>query len=108
MLNQLVGCPMSLAGRPSHSSVYISCPNRTVKDRCLRFFALPFVRTLDALRCDLIPSWAKDEKIAYKTFNARVETVDTAPSYRQAFSKRRCLIPADGFYEWRKVRSTVV
>jgi putative SOS response-associated peptidase YedK len=35
--------------------------------------------------------------------NARVETVDTAPSYRQAFKKRRCLIPADGFYEWRKV-----
>jgi putative SOS response-associated peptidase YedK len=35
--------------------------------------------------------------------NARVETVDSAPSYRQAFKKRRCLIPADGFYEWRKV-----
>jgi len=35
--------------------------------------------------------------------NARVETVDTAPSYRQAFKKRRCLIPADGFYEWKKV-----
>jgi putative SOS response-associated peptidase YedK len=60
-------------------------------------------RTLDALRWGLIPNWAKDEKIAYKTINARVETVDTAPSYRQAFKKRRCLIPADGFYEWRKV-----
>jgi putative SOS response-associated peptidase YedK len=60
-------------------------------------------RTLDALRSGLIPNWAKDEKIAYKTINARVETVDTAPSYRQAFKKRRCLIPADGFYEWRKV-----
>jgi putative SOS response-associated peptidase YedK len=51
----------------------------------------------------LIPSWAKDEKIAYKTINARVETVDTAASYRAAFKKRRCLIPADGFYEWKKV-----
>jgi len=60
-------------------------------------------RTLDPLRSGLIPYWAKDEKIAYKTINARVETVDTAPSYRQAFKKRRCLIPADGFYEWRKV-----
>jgi putative SOS response-associated peptidase YedK len=60
-------------------------------------------RTLDALRWGLIPNWAKDEKIAYKTINARVETVDTAPSYREAFKKRRCLIPADGFYEWRKV-----
>src|ERR1700693_2588819 len=46
--------------------------------------------------------WAKDPKIAYRTINARAETVDKAPSYRQAFKKRRCLIPADGFYEWRK------
>jgi putative SOS response-associated peptidase YedK len=60
-------------------------------------------RTLDALRWGLIPNWAKDEKIAYKTINARVETVDTAPSYRQAFKKRRCLIPVDGFYEWKRV-----
>jgi len=60
-------------------------------------------RSLDALRWGLIPYWAKDEKIAYKTINARVETVDTAPSYREAFKKRRCLIPADTFYEWKKV-----
>ena len=46
---------------------------------------------------------AKDPKIAYKTVNARVETVDTALSYRQAFKKRRCLIPVDGFYEGKKV-----
>ena len=48
-------------------------------------------RTLDVLRCGLIPYWAKDPKIAYKTINARVETVDTAASFRQAFKKRRCL-----------------
>ena len=42
-------------------------------------------------------------KMAYKTINARLETVDTVPSYRQAFKKRRCLIPADGFYEWKNV-----
>jgi putative SOS response-associated peptidase YedK len=60
-------------------------------------------RTLDALRWGLIPNWAKDPKIAYKTINARVETVDTAPSYRQAFKRRRCLIPVDSFYEWKKV-----
>ena len=59
-------------------------------------------RTLDQLRWGLIPHWAKDQKIAYRTINARAETVDKAPSYRQAFIKRRCLIPADGFYEWRK------
>ena len=60
-------------------------------------------RSLDALQWGLIPYWAKDPKIAYKTINARVETVDTAPSYREAFKKRRCLIPGDGFYEWKKV-----
>src|ERR1700738_3248196 len=59
-------------------------------------------RSLDVLRWGLIPHWAKDQKIAYRTINARAKTVDKAPSYRQAFIKRRCLIPADGFYEWRK------
>src|SRR5438128_3601846 len=58
--------------------------------------------SLDALQWGLIPYWTKDPKIAYRTINARAETVDKAPSYRQAFKKRRCLIPADGFYEWRK------
>jgi putative SOS response-associated peptidase YedK len=60
-------------------------------------------RSLDALRWGLIPYWAKDPKIMNQMINARVETVDTAPSYRQAIKKRRCLIPADGFYEWKKV-----
>jgi putative SOS response-associated peptidase YedK len=60
-------------------------------------------RSLDALQWGLVPYRAKDPKIAHKTINARVETVDTAPSYRQAFKKRRCLIPADGFYEWKEV-----
>jgi putative SOS response-associated peptidase YedK len=56
------------------------------------------------MRCNwgLIPYWVKDPKIAYRTINARAETVDKAPSFRQAFAKRHCLIPADGFYEWRK------
>ena len=49
------------------------------------------------------PNWVPDPKIAYKTMNARVETVDTAPSYREAFKRRRCLIPADGFSEWKKL-----
>jgi putative SOS response-associated peptidase YedK len=58
---------------------------------------------LDVLRWGLIPYWAKDPKIAYKTINTRVETVDTAPSFREAFKKRRCLIPVDGFFKWKKV-----
>ena len=65
-------------------------------------------RSLDALRWGLIPYWAKDPKIAYKTINARAETVETAPSYREAFKKRRCLIPADGFYEWRAIGGTKI
>jgi putative SOS response-associated peptidase YedK len=60
-------------------------------------------RSLDRLRWGLVPYWAKDEKIGFKTINARAETVDTAHSFRSAFKKRRCLIPADGFYEWKKV-----
>jgi putative SOS response-associated peptidase YedK len=59
-------------------------------------------RPLDALQWGLMPHWTKDSKIAYRTINARAETVDKAPSFRQAFIKRRCSIPADGFYEWRK------
>ena len=50
----------------------------------------------------LIPSWAKDPSIGHKLINARAETIDKKPSFRSAFSKRRCLIIADGFYEWKK------
>jgi putative SOS response-associated peptidase YedK len=50
----------------------------------------------------LIPSWAKDPSIGYKTINARSEEAAQKPAYRSAFRQRRCLIPADGFYEWRK------
>ena len=53
------------------------------------------------LRWGLIPFWAKDEKIAYSTINARAETVASKPAFRDAFKKRRCLIPADGYYEWK-------
>ena len=60
-------------------------------------------RSLDRLRWGLVPYWARDEKIGFTTINARAETVDTAHSFRSAFKKRRCLIPADGFYEWKKV-----
>jgi putative SOS response-associated peptidase YedK len=59
--------------------------------------------TLDALPWGLVPHWAKDPKIAYKTINAGAKTVGTGPSYRQAFKKRRCLISVDGFYESKRV-----
>jgi putative SOS response-associated peptidase YedK len=58
-------------------------------------------RVLDLYRWGLIPSWAKDPKIGYKMINARAETVAEKPSYRRPFQRQRCLVPADGFYEWR-------
>ncbi len=54
-------------------------------------------------RWGLIPSWARDPSIGSRMFNARAETVAEKPSFRSAFRKRRCLIPADGFYEWQKL-----
>ncbi|GAB4378590.1 MAG: SOS response-associated peptidase [Elainellaceae cyanobacterium] len=50
----------------------------------------------------LIPSWAKDPQIGARMINARAETVTEKPSFRAAFKRRRCLIPADGFYEWQR------
>ncbi len=57
-------------------------------------------RTLEPMRWGLIPSWAKDLFIGQKMLNARSETIAEKPAFRTAFSKRRCIIPADGFYEW--------
>jgi putative SOS response-associated peptidase YedK len=59
--------------------------------------------TLDMIRWGLLPSWAKDRKMAWKMINARAETVTTAPAFKKAFEKRRCLLPVDGFFEWKKV-----
>lgn len=59
-------------------------------------------RVLDAFRWGLIPSWAKDESIGHKMINARAETLAEKPSFKSALLRRRCLIPADGFYEWKK------
>jgi putative SOS response-associated peptidase YedK len=68
----------------------------------IRFNRETRLRSLNAFRWGLVPSWSKDEKIGYRTINARMETVDTAPSFRRAFQQRRCLVPADGFYEWKR------
>lgn len=57
---------------------------------------------LGYLRWGLIPPWAKDEKIGFKLINARAETLAEKPSFHDAFQKRRCLIIADSFYEWKR------
>ena len=60
-------------------------------------------RRASYMRWGLIPFWAKDAKIGYRMINARGETVAEKPSFRTALRKRRCLILADGFYEWQKL-----
>lgn len=58
-------------------------------------------RTLDLLRWGLIPFWSKDPGIGNRMINARAETVGEKPAYRTSFKRKRCLVPADGFYEWQ-------
>jgi len=58
---------------------------------------------LSTARWGLVPSWAEDPKVGDRQINARAESVATKPAYRRAFERRRCIIPADGFYEWRRV-----
>jgi putative SOS response-associated peptidase YedK len=58
------------------------------------------IRELSLLRWGLIPSWMKDASSAATMINARSETAGTKPAFRDALKSRRCLIPADGFYEW--------
>jgi putative SOS response-associated peptidase YedK len=62
-------------------------------------------RRLEPMRWGLVPSWAKDVSIGSRMINARAETLADKPSFRTALRHRRCLIPADGFYEWRKQAS---
>jgi putative SOS response-associated peptidase YedK len=59
-------------------------------------------RALDAFRWGLVPFWAKDAKIGSRMINARSETIAEKPAFRNAFKRRRCLIPASGYYEWKK------
>jgi putative SOS response-associated peptidase YedK len=61
-------------------------------------------RQAEWMRWGLIPHWAKDPDIGRRMINARAETVTEKPAYRDSFQRRRCLIPADGFYEWQAVK----
>ncbi|MCW2538794.1 MAG: hypothetical protein JWN95_519 [Frankiales bacterium] len=58
------------------------------------------VRQLRVARWGLVPSWAKDLSVGNRMFNARAESVPEKPAFKRAFAKRRCLVPADGWYEW--------
>ena len=64
------------------------------------------VKQLVAMRWGLVPFWATDPKIGSKHINARAETLTVKPAFKEAFKKRRCLVVADGFFEWQKQRAT--
>tara|TARA_B100000579_G_scaffold325531_1_gene275335 strand:- start:151 stop:840 length:690 start_codon:yes stop_codon:yes gene_type:complete len=59
-------------------------------------------KKLGRMHWGLVPSWAQDPKIAFRLINARSETVENKPSFRDAFRSQRCLIPASGYYEWKR------
>ena len=63
-------------------------------------------RHIDIYRWGLIPHWSKDEQIGYKMINARGESVATKPAFRKPFASQRCLVPASGFFEWKKQGKT--
>ena len=60
-------------------------------------------RVLDIVRWGLVPSWAKDRSIGDRLINARAETLTTSNAFKRAFERRRCIVPADGFYEWQAI-----
>jgi putative SOS response-associated peptidase YedK len=76
--------------------------NRPLRDENGTAAATP-TRQLRVVSWGLIPSWAKDRKTQSRMFNARVESVSTTNAFRRAYAKRRCLVPADGWYEWQAV-----
>src|SRR6266852_5097050 len=55
------------------------------------------------MRWGLVPFWAKDIKVSFANINAKAEGIEGKPAFREAFQRRRCLVPVDNFYEWKKV-----
>jgi putative SOS response-associated peptidase YedK len=60
-------------------------------------------RSLDLLRWGLVPYWAKDLNVGFANINAKAEGIENRPAFRDAFQRRRCLVPVDSFYEWKKI-----
>jgi putative SOS response-associated peptidase YedK len=69
----------------------------------VRYDARAGERSLDVMRWGLVPFWAKDIKVGFSNINAKAEGVDTRPAFCEAFQRRRCLVPLDNFYEWKKL-----
>ena len=69
----------------------------------VRYDAKAGQRSLDVMRWGLVPFWAKDIKVGFANINAKAEGIENKPAFREAFRQRRCLVPVDSFYEWKKV-----
>jgi putative SOS response-associated peptidase YedK len=96
---QLIAEHFGLAEVPELSPRYNIAPTQSVAT--VRSFADRDAPVFEPRRWGLIPSWAKDPGIGSRMINARVETAAEKPAFRAAFRRRRCLVPADGFYEWK-------
>ena len=68
----------------------------------VRYDAKASERSLDLLRWGLVPFWAKDLNVGFANINAKAEGIENRPAFREAFQRRRCLVPVDSFYEWKK------
>ena len=68
----------------------------------VRYDARASNRALDVMHWGLVPFWAKDIKVGFGNINAKAEVIESKPAFREAFQPRRCLVPVDNFYEWKK------
>src|SRR5258708_15475180 len=71
----------------------------------VRYDAKAGERSLDVMRWGLVPFWAKDLKVGFSNINAKDEGIEGKPAFREAFQRRRCLVPVENFYEWKKTAS---
>lgn len=89
------------ANLPNTPARYNVAPTQDIA--AVRFNPKTGARSLDLLRWGLIPHWSKDKSVGVRMINAQAESIATKPAFRDAFQQRRCIIPADGFYEWGKL-----
>ena len=92
-----IAAEFSLAAKPVLKPRYNIAPSQPV----LTIRNIDRERAAAEARWGLVPSWSKDRKIGNRLINARAETVASKPAFRAAYRRRRCLVPADGYYEWR-------
>ena len=98
--DKILSKEFGVSGIPTLSPRYNIAPSQPVT--AVRATFTGSGRELALLRWGLIPSWSKDPAIGNRLINARAETASEKPSFRNAFRRHRCLIPASGFYEWRR------